>query len=298
MEKRLPRKKGKKRKKRKKSKLISNWYRKIPSTPSADYFNPILLILTILLLLHCQNSLAEPPFEAEKVGVKPEQELRINWGLDYSHIDSSRDLLAFPAIGFNYAAGPIVDLQADYDFLYRFTKRGTTIYGSGDLTLWTKVRFLPEKGYAPGVGLRFGVKLPNANAQDGLGTDQTDFYASILASQKLGRFENRLNLGLAILDDPLKLRGQQDMLTLALATIYNLSPGWQVLVDFYSQQGANAKYRFSKISAGARYLNGKWAWDAALKKGLRSDHKGYQDELSLDWGIVLGVSRYFDLSRN
>jgi hypothetical protein len=258
----------------------------------------ILFLLASLLFLHNSEALAEPPFETERVGVKPELELRIDLGLDYSHIDSSRDLVAFPALGFNYTAGPIVDLQADYDFLYRFTRRGTTIYGSGDLTLWTKVRFLPEKGYAPGVGLRFGVKLPNANAQDGLGTDQTDFYASILASQKLGRFENRLNLGLAILDDPLKLRGQQDMLTLALAGIYNLSSKWQVLVDFYSQQGADTKFRFSKISAGARHLNGKWVWNAALKKGLRSDHKGYQDELSLDWGMVLGISRYFDLSRN
>jgi hypothetical protein len=295
MEKRLPRKK---RKKRKKSKLISGWYGRILPSPCVSYSYVILFLLASLLFLHNSEALAEPPFETERVGVKPELELRIDLGLDYSHIDSSRDLVAFPALGFNYTAGPIVDLQADYDFLYRFTRRGTTIYGSGDLTLWTKVRFLPEKGYAPGVGLRFGVKLPNANAQDGLGTDQTDFYASILASQKLGRFENRLNLGLAILDDPLKLRGQQDMLTLALASIYNLSPKWQVLVDFYSQQGADAKFRFSKISAGARHLNGKWVWNAALKKGLRSDHKGYQDELSLDWGIVLGISRYFDLSRN
>ena len=72
----------------------------------------------------------------------------------------------------------------------------------------------------------------------------------------------------------------------------------QVLVDFYSQQGADARFRFSKASAGARHLNGKWIWYAALKKGLRSDHKGYQNELSLDWGMVLGISRYFDLSRN
>jgi|GEM_PF-1537877 len=295
MEKKLQRKK---KQKRKKSKLIPRRYKRFLPAFCISYPHLAPLLLAGLLFLHHSEVRAEPPFETERVGIKTEQELRLDLGMDYSHIDSSRDLMAFPALGVNYSAGPIVDLQADYDFLYRFTKKRTTLYGSGDLTLWTKVRFLPEKGYAPGVGLRFGVKLPNANAQDGLGTDQTDFYASVLASQRLGRFENRFNLGLALLDDPLKLRGQQDMLTLGLASLYNLSAKWQLLVDFYSQQGADAKFRFSKISAGARHLNGKWVWNAALKKGLRSDHKGYQDELSLDWGMVLGISRYFDLSRN
>src|SRR4030067_1765952 len=269
------------------------------SSPSKYFiFAPFFLFLVTLLVFWYRPGRAERPVEAELVGAQPEKELRLDLGIDYSHIRAGKYLLAFPSLGLNYSAGPVVDLQAYYDFLYRFTVNAPTIYGTGDLTLWTKVRFVPEKKNFPGLGLRFGVKLPNANAQDGLGSDQTDFYASVLLSKSIGRFENRANVGLAILDDPFKLRGQQDMLTVALASIYEISSSWQTFVDFYSQQGAEARFRFSKVSTGLRFSKGDWVWDMAWKKGLRSDKKGYQDELSLDWGIILGVSRYFDLSGN
>jgi len=257
-----------------------------------------LFLGTLLLLLFPQKGRGERPFETEPVGIQREEFLQLDLGADYTHINAREDLLAFPSLGINYSTGPVVELQAYYDFLYRFTRRGTTIYGSGDLTLWTKVRFVSEQRNLPSLGLRFGVKLPNANDNNGLGTDQTDFYASVLSSKKWGRFENRLNLGLAILDDPFRLRRQHDLFTIAAASIYSVSSNWQILADFFSQQGADPKFRLTKISTGVRFLKGDWAWDAALKKGLRSEDKGYQSELSLDWGIVLGVSRYFQLGRN
>ncbi len=262
------------------------------------FFLSVLLLAVVLTFTPPKISRGERPFETEMVGFKSENELRIDFGLDYSHIDSRQDLLAFPSLGISYAAGTFVDLQASYDFLYRFTRNGTTIYGSGDLMLWTKLKFVTEKENFPGLGLRFGVKLPNANSNDGLGTDQTDFYASILTGKKIGRFESRLNLGIAILDDPFKLQGQQDMLTFALASLFDISASWKCFIDFYSQQGAEARFRFSKVSGGVRFQKGEWGWDIALKKGLRSDNKGYRDELSLDWGIVLGVSRFIDLHKN
>ncbi|OGC76042.1 MAG: hypothetical protein A2Z27_05635 [candidate division Zixibacteria bacterium RBG_16_50_21] len=270
------------------------------TTAIINRFPPAVLLffsLTIFCLLGL-SAQAERPFESETVSQLTANRLRIDLGLDYSHLNAREDLVAFPTLGINYYAGSLVELQAYYDFLYRFTRNGTTVYGSGDLTLWTKMRFLSESNSLPGLGLRFGVKLPNANDDNGLGTDQTDFYASILAGKRIGRFENRINLGIAILDDPFKQRGQQDMFTFAAASIISLSSRWQALADFYSQQGAEARFRYSKISAGVRHLTKEWIFDLALKKGLRSQDKGYRNELSLDWGIVMGVSRFFDLSRD
>lgn len=255
-------------------------------------------LILLFLLIFPGVSFAERPFQAQSAGDLTGPQLRIDLGVDFTHMNAREDLLAFPAAGVNYATGQLVDVEAYYNFLYRFTRNGTTIYGTGDLTLWTKVRFVSERGNLPGLGLGFGVKLPNANAQSGLGSDQTDFYASALASKKWGRFENRLNLGLALLDDPYKLRGQQDLFTIAAASVFSFSPHWQGLVDFYSQQGSDPQFGLSRIVAGVRYLRKQWVWDLALKKGLGSENKGFRNELSLDWGVVLGASRYFDLGRN
>ena len=40
--------------------------------------------------------------------------------------------------------------------------------------------------WIPAIGLRFGVKLPNANKDDHLGTDETDFFIQALGSKRFG----------------------------------------------------------------------------------------------------------------
>lgn len=248
-----------------------------------------------LLLGSPQALQAGRPFETESSGIFNRQRLKIDLGIDYSHIASRQDLLSLPWIGINFSTGQIVEIQAYYDFFYRFTKRATTVYGSGDLTLWTKIKFMQENGARPGLGLRFGVKLPNAKDEVGLGTDQTNFYAATLIGKNWGKLENHLNLGIAIYDSPFRVREQKDLFTLAYSSIYNFSPTLQFVFDFYTQQGAEPRFNLNKLTLGSRIAHKKLVWEIAMKKGINSINKGYQGEQSLDWGLVIAASRYFDL---
>ena len=254
-----------------------------------------LLLGFFLLILTAVQLQAGRPFETEVSEIQDKQRLKIDLGVDYSHIASRQDLLALPWIGINFSTGQMVEIQAYYDFFYRFTRRATTVYGSGDLSLWTKLRFVEEKGSRPAVGLRFGVKLPNAKDEVGLGTDQTNFYAAGLIGKTWGKLENHLNLGIAIYDSPFRVREQKDLFTLAYSSIYNFSPALQFVMDFYTQQGTDSRFNLNKVTLGSRVVHKKWVWEVAMKKGINSINKGYQGEQSLDWGVVLAASRYFDL---
>ena len=256
----------------------------------------VYLFLSFWLFSGLHQTLqAGRPFETEVSDIHNNQRIKIDLGIDYSHIASRQDLLALPWIGINFSTGQMVEIQAYYDFFYRFTRRATTVYGSGDLSLWTKLRFVEEKGSRPAVGLRFGVKLPNAKDEVGLGTDQTNFYAATLIGKTWGKLENHLNLGIAIYDSPFRVREQKDLFTLAYSSIYNFSPTLQFVFDFYTQQGADPRFNLNKLTLGSRIAHKKWVWEFALKKGINSINKGYQGEQSLDWGLVLSASRYFDL---
>jgi hypothetical protein len=95
----------------------------------------------------------------------------------------------------------------------------------GDVSLWMKMKLRNETRIAPSLGFRFGVELPNSNQARGIGTNTTNFYATINAGKKFaaGRLNVFGNLGLGILQAPLDQFTQNDVLLYGLASIYRLS---------------------------------------------------------------------------
>lgn len=95
----------------------------------------------------------------------------------------------------------------------------------GDITLWMKMKLRNETRITPSLGFRFGVQLPNSNQSRGIGTNTTNFYATINAGKKFAgeRLNVFGNLGLGILQAPLANFTQNDVLLYGLAGIYRLS---------------------------------------------------------------------------
>lgn len=115
----------------------------------------------------------------------------------------SQHLVELPRLGFQIGAGAWAEIQVSYETLY-LDERATTgqtnhQFGSGDVRIATKVRLIHERERFPAIGLRFGTKLPNANRDDRLGTDDTDFGADVLASKDFGPVVAHLNMGLLLL---------------------------------------------------------------------------------------------------
>ncbi len=81
----------------------------------------------------------------------------------------------------------------------------------GDFSVWTKVGVLSEYSSVIGFSVRFGVQLPNASNESGLGIDEMNFFSSLLFQKHYwGRWT--FNTGLGIFGDPTQVGSQHDVL--------------------------------------------------------------------------------------
>lgn len=148
-------------------------------------------------------------------------------------------LVTAPEMALRAGAGGWVEIQASFEMISNEEaatdgESTSNVFGPGDARLFTKVRVLSERERRPGLGLRFGTKLPNANVKNRLGTDQTDFGIEALASKDFGVCSAHANVGLLLLGNPGPMlgapdrdsHGQDDLLSYSLAVV---SPSFSVV---------------------------------------------------------------------
>lgn len=162
---------------------------------------------------------------------------------------------------------------------------GNTTNDFGNLMLATKLKLLGEKESRPAMAFKFAVELPNANQENGLGTDQTQFYSSLLFKKHFGRVQVLADLGLAILGSPVVPGKQTDPFTYGVGTIVRLHPSVNLAAEVYGRQGAEGRVgneNLSQFRAGFQFKTGRIRWDVAGVKGLK--------EFDPDSGIVIGAT--------
>jgi hypothetical protein len=165
---------------------------------------------------------------------------------------------------------------------------GNTTNDFGNLLLATKLRLLAEKGSRPAMAFKFAVELPNANQENGLGTDQTQFYSSLLFKKHFGRVQVLADLGLAILGSPVVPGKQTDPFTYGLGTVIQLHRSVNLAAEVCGRQGAEGRIgneNLSQFRAGFQFTTGRIRWDVAGVKGLK--------EFDPDSGIVVGATYEF-----
>lgn len=169
----------------------------------------------------------------------------------------------------------------------RLNFSGAATSDFGDLTLATKVGLRKEHGKWPALGMRFGMELPNAKNEKGLGNDETNVFSSFLLEKHVGRLRLVSNVGLAILGDPVTPGAQDDLYTYGLALLYPIHSRVILLGDAYGRVGAGGigTEEQSMLRLGAQIRAAGLYWDVALLLGLRQT-----DPSS---GLIVGVSREF-----
>ncbi len=80
----------------------------------------------------------------------------------------------------------------------------------GDFSLWTKFSVLNEYTSGIGFSVRFGVQLPNASNESGLGIDEMNFFSSLLFQKHFAGLWT-INTGLGVLGDPTLVSSQHDV---------------------------------------------------------------------------------------
>ena len=164
---------------------------------------------------------------------------------------------------------------------------GNSTSDVGDLFMETKLRFADESGRRPAFGLQFGVQLPNASNERGLGNDETNFFSALLVQKHLRQLTLIGNAGLAILGDPLSPGAQDDLLTYGLAAEYPVSSEIALMGDWYGRTGPGGygTEDQSRFRLGARINAAGLYWDAALLVGFL--------DTDPSTGLIVGISKDF-----
>ena len=228
-------------------------------------------------------------------------------GYEFSASGLEGDLFRFPLIGISIGVSSIAEIQVDGGFYNRLTitsrdpdapladmvtATGDTTSSVQDFTIGTKVRLSREGQYAPGFGLRFATKLPNASNESGIGLDTTDFFIAVLGAKTIERVRVVGNLGLGILADPTRGDRQNDVLTYGLSLARALTDAAEAVGEINghvdTRQGPPLPGTESRsiLRLGARYTIGGARADGAILFGLTGRDPGI--------GFAFGFTYVFD----
>jgi hypothetical protein len=165
---------------------------------------------------------------------------------------------------------------------------GNSTSDFGDLVLATKLKLAGEAKYRPVMAFKFGVELPNAKHDSGLGTDETEFYASLLFKKHIGRCQILGDLGFAILGNPVLEDRQTDPLTYGVAAVIPVLRGVNLAMEVNGRQGPPNRLgneNLSQARVGLQFWTGRIRWDLGGVAGLtKYDPKS---------GVVVGATYEF-----
>jgi hypothetical protein len=216
-------------------------------------------------------------------------------GVEYPVSGLTGQLLRVPLIGVSVGISSIAELQFDGGFYNRLaitgrdltapladlvTAAGDTTSSVEDLVVATKVRILGETPGRPAFGLRLATKLPNASNESGIGTDTTDFTASLLVGKTVRSVRTVANGGFGVLGDPVVGNRQADVITYGVSLARALTQAAEVVgeingrFDTREDEPDRPSNTRSAVRLGARYTVGGWRGDAAVIFGLTSRDPG------------------------
>ena len=165
---------------------------------------------------------------------------------------------------------------------------GNTTSDFGDLILGTKLKLAGEKNRRPAIAFKFAVELPNAKHDSGLGTNQTEFYSSLLFKKHFGRSQILADVGFAILGSPVLQGRQTDPVTYGVAAIVPVHDSVNLVAEISGRQGPPRRVgneNKSQVRAGIQFWTKGIRWDFSGIAGLmRYDPKS---------GIVVGMTYEF-----
>ncbi len=269
-------------------------------------------ILTVLLSLGVVASVAaqQRPLLTEDPETVGGGRLLIEAGVDverdvfYPTSGLRGDRLVAPTFGLSIGLSSIAELQIDGGFYQRLTiteRRSAPLSGvlnvDGDQTtdvedfvVGTKLRLLTERGRRPAIGLRLATKLPNSSNESGLGTDMTDFFASLLFAKTVESVRIVANGGLAIVGDPTATVPEQaDLFTFGLSVARAMTDAAELVGEVHGRlnfangtANPGAENR-AVMRLGGRYTRGPVRVDGAVLLGMTSRDPGFGFTTGFTW---------------
>jgi hypothetical protein len=164
-----------------------------------------------------------------------------------------------------------------------------------DFTVSAKIKVRNQSGLMPAIGFKFGFQMPNTDQSKGIGTNQINIFAKILAQRKFGRiikntprFNLLANLGLGIMTAPLERFTQNDVLLYGLGGIYRVNDN----INIVGEVNGRANTRSGAAPLGTESLSQFRLGTQIKASGLRFDTAAVLglNHFSPRSGIVFGVT--------
>jgi hypothetical protein len=193
-----------------------------------------------------------------------------------------------PTVGLSIGVSSIAEFQIDGGFFNHLsinerhpaplsdllTVTGDSTSDVEDFVVGTKIRIVAELPNRPSFAFRFATKLPNAENENGLGLDTTDFYASLLAAKTVRSLRIVGNIGFGILADPTVGDRQSDVLTYGLSLARALTDRAELVGEVNGRVSTRAGEALpgtetrSLLRFGGRYTRVSFRLDAGMFLGL------------------------------
>ena len=212
--------------------------------------------------------------------------------------------ISYPTFGVSIGLSSIAELQVDgasYQRLNVTERRraplaavldfdGDRTTDVQDFVLATKLRLFAEATRRPSFGLRLATKLPNASNESGLGSDMTDFYASLLVAKTVQSLRIVGNGGVAILGDPTaSVPEQNDLMTFGLSVARAMTTAAELVgevngrINFRNGRPDPGSENRAVMRLGGRYTRGPVRADAAVLLGMTSRDPEVGATLGFTW---------------
>ena len=268
------------------------------------FFAPLIILLSSASVAYAQQR----PLITEDVEIVKPGSIRFELGLDFLQDKNfplsglNGDLTRVGIIALTFGLAPNVEVETggvlqNYLSINRqyqpsavplhLSQATNSTHDIGDFYLATKIKLFRETKRAPAFGFRFGTELPTSNQARGIGVNQTNFFATAIASKHFGRLHVYGNLGLGILAAPVDQFTQNDVLLYGLAATYQINDMWTVVGEVNGRHSTRNQTPLGTESDGAARIGARiraagLVWDIAGIKGI------YRD--SAKSGITFGVS--------
>ncbi len=275
------------------------------------------LVLAFLVLTWPSLAAAQQrPLVTEDPETVGEGQVLVEGGIEYQRgaefpaSGLKGNLLRVPLVGVSVGVSSIAEIQVDGGLANHLsiTERvpapltpsldiadADSTSAAEDLVVGAKVRFVTETETRPGFGVRFATRIPFRAIESGLGTDTTEFYASVLAAKTVQSVRMVFNAGIGWLGDPSRVGSRSDVLTYGFSFARAATPSTEIVGELNGRANfsgdvppAGTESR-SVLRLGGRYTYATVRADAALLLGITDSDPAF--------GFTAGITYVFNAFR-
>jgi hypothetical protein len=196
-------------------------------------------LAVVIFLCGGDSALATLPLSVDEADTQDPNTFQLEAGVGYER-DTQCHHCDFP-LALTYGVMPQWDIAAGFGgqleqrTWHQHEGKGRRVSGLADLNLATKWMYLTESTYLPRQTLCPSVTLPTADDQKGLGSGETDYDLTWLASKSFGEKTGvHLNVGYSWLGDPPD-EDKGDLIHYGVAADYQIVDSLQLIGELFGE---------------------------------------------------------------